>query len=620
MARFFCWVLLLAVSGSVLAEDLYVSQSGAGAQSGADCASAHSVSWFNTSGNWGAGAGKISQGDTVHLCGTITSTLTVQSDGANGAPITIIYEVGSKSSAPLWGPDVTQAAVYVGAHPWIVVDSAVRQVNIECTNNGTVLGLQDFSNGVYLLQGADNCTVQNLTITNMYKNFGHADITGFGQCIAAESANNLTISNNIISDAATILGYSYAGSACSNLTIVGNSILVGNHGLTIGTEIGFLHDVLVHRNRFDRFDEWDVEASGRHLDAVIVFNNSTNTLCTLSNITFSANTFGPNTGTNNTAAIFLNGYHTEHFKNVFIYNNVFGITNGQTWNNGCIAAEGTNILIANNTFWSFGFGQSQAIKVGGTVSGTFPSGPFYSAGIRAVNNLMYQIGTEINEGVLTAAYDVTPFFSDTNIYSALAVGTGTFYITNNGATTFGGWKFFYPSLDAGSTTNLASLDANFVPQSGDATAKDKGADLSAFFTTDKNGVTRGNGSTTGTKWDIGAFEFVSGCSYSLDVSSASANAAGTITSGSATIAVTAGAGCSWTGVANDSWLHVTSGSSGVGNGSVTFIVDLNSGGSRSGTLTVAGYTFTVSQSGAAVVLPVTARGGVMFRPGVVIRK
>jgi hypothetical protein len=63
-----------------------------------------------------------------------------------------------------------------------------------------------------------------------------------------------------------------------------------------------------------------------------------------------------------------------------------------------------------------------------------------------------------------------------------------------------------------------------------------------------------------------------------------------------TINVTAGAGCTWTAVSNDTWITVLTGASGTGNGTVTFSVSNNSTGSnRTGTITIAGRTFTVTQ-------------------------
>ena len=65
-----------------------------------------------------------------------------------------------------------------------------------------------------------------------------------------------------------------------------------------------------------------------------------------------------------------------------------------------------------------------------------------------------------------------------------------------------------------------------------------------------------------------------------------------------TIQVTAGRDCAWTATENTSWLTVTSGASGSGDGMVNYRVAANAGAARSGTLTVAGKTFTIAQAAA----------------------
>ena len=85
------------------------------------------------------------------------------------------------------------------------------------------------------------------------------------------------------------------------------------------------------------------------------------------------------------------------------------------------------------------------------------------------------------------------------------------------------------------------------------------------------------------------------CTYSLNPASASFGASG----GTGTVAVTTSSPtCSWTALSNVAWMiHVTAGSSGTGNGTVSYSVEPYSGtGSRSGTLTIAGHTFTVTQT------------------------
>jgi subtilisin family serine protease len=84
------------------------------------------------------------------------------------------------------------------------------------------------------------------------------------------------------------------------------------------------------------------------------------------------------------------------------------------------------------------------------------------------------------------------------------------------------------------------------------------------------------------------------CSYSISPTSASYTSAG----GTGSVSVTAGASCAWTAVSNDAWITITSGASGSGNGTVNYSVAANTGAARNGTMTIAGLTFTVTQSSA----------------------
>jgi hypothetical protein len=54
--------------------------------------------------------------------------------------------------------------------------------------------------------------------------------------------------------------------------------------------------------------------------------------------------------------------------------------------------------------------------------------------------------------------------------------------------------------------------------------------------------------------------------------------------------------CAWTASSNASWITITSGGSGSGDGRVNYLVLPNIGGSRTGTLTIAGQTFTITQA------------------------
>jgi Zn-dependent metalloprotease len=84
------------------------------------------------------------------------------------------------------------------------------------------------------------------------------------------------------------------------------------------------------------------------------------------------------------------------------------------------------------------------------------------------------------------------------------------------------------------------------------------------------------------------------CTFSISPTSASYAAAG----GSGSVSVTAGTGCTWSAVSNATFITITAGSSGSGNGTVSYSVASNTGTtSRTGTMTIAGQTFTVTQAG-----------------------
>ena len=87
------------------------------------------------------------------------------------------------------------------------------------------------------------------------------------------------------------------------------------------------------------------------------------------------------------------------------------------------------------------------------------------------------------------------------------------------------------------------------------------------------------------------------CTYAISPASQSFSSS----IGTGTVTVTAGTGCIWTAsvTPGDSWITITSGSSGSGNGSVGYSVTANTGIARTGTMTIAGQTFTVNQNAGA---------------------
>jgi WD40 repeat protein len=91
------------------------------------------------------------------------------------------------------------------------------------------------------------------------------------------------------------------------------------------------------------------------------------------------------------------------------------------------------------------------------------------------------------------------------------------------------------------------------------------------------------------------------CTYTLSPTSADWSPAG----GSGGMGVQTPGGCGWTASSNNDWLAITKISRDNGGGGVTYSVAPNPGPARTGTLTVAGKTFTINQVTSACTYTVT---------------
>jgi len=97
----------------------------------------------------------------------------------------------------------------------------------------------------------------------------------------------------------------------------------------------------------------------------------------------------------------------------------------------------------------------------------------------------------------------------------------------------------------------------------------------------------------GQTFTVNQAAFVAPCTYSINPTSQTVPALG----GTGTVTVTTTSACAWTASSNAPWLTITSGAGGTGNGTVGFGAAANVAGSRTGTLTIAGQAFTVTQAG-----------------------
>jgi len=99
----------------------------------------------------------------------------------------------------------------------------------------------------------------------------------------------------------------------------------------------------------------------------------------------------------------------------------------------------------------------------------------------------------------------------------------------------------------------------------------------------------------GTTNGVGVFGLLS-CTYGSTPSLGSVSVDATAHTGGVTVTPSNG-GCSWSATTTSNFISITAGATGTGNGSVSYSIPANPGPARTGTILVAGHTFTISQAG-----------------------
>jgi hypothetical protein len=186
--------LFLAPASWASVANIYLGQSAAGGDTGANCANQHAYTFFNSAGNWGAGAAQIGSDTVVHLCGTIngpntnnSTVLTFQGSGTSGHSITLFFEAGAKISVPSCNSGIggnSSGCININGKQFIVIDGNNQSPTIQATANGTSLSTQLDSVGIYDGSGLNNIEIKNCTITGMYVHTGTSDNThGDGESV-----------------------------------------------------------------------------------------------------------------------------------------------------------------------------------------------------------------------------------------------------------------------------------------------------------------------------------------------------------------------------------------------------------------------------------------------------
>ncbi len=497
------------------AKDVYVGQTALGDGSGS-CSAQQSAAWFNTATSWDGGALDIAAGDTVHLCGTISTALTIMASGSSGSPITILFETGAKLSAAHWYQTGTNgdAAIYGTGKSYITIDGGTNGL-IEATDNGSASLGKTYQYSIYGIRfnNADNVIIKNLSIYPMYSRVESTDSNGYGNCIAFEGVTtNITVNNNTLKMGSNVIS-TETSDGSANILIHNNTADDCGHAcISISGGSGTLTNLQIYNNTLHKSRSW-AGAGAIHTNLVHVFTDGT-----ISGLKIYNNYFYGQRGDNHTSFVQIGagGAGPVNYPNAMVYNNVF-YKETETGTDGAGQGalnikETSGFLVANNTF----VGQTAGIGLG-----IYPEA--MGSGHTFYNNLFYDVpdpytvpckGSECTTKIFTninpiTVEDYTVAYGSTASIEHSTVGDDDRY----GSMTFVQWiahLLANHSITIESnyySTNQPSLDGSFAPLGTDIVARNKGKDLSAYFTTDKVGNARPTGALT---WDIGAFEFKGG--------------------------------------------------------------------------------------------------------------
>lgn len=483
-------ILFTIMPLSCFAEDIYISQSSQGADTGTDCLNAHSVSWFNTSGNWGTGAGKINAGDTAHLCGTINTSLTVQGSGSAGSPITIVFENGAKISEASCG----NGCLKTNNNVYLIIDGGTNGI-VEATNMGTGKA-QTQSTAIDAMQ-CGNCEIKNLHIHDMYVRTSSTDLLGGGDASSYDairfSGSNFLFHNNTIHDVGWAIRNMYAVND-TNVRVYNNDISNCAHTYALAATGGVVTSgsFYYYGNYVHDFANWDATGcTVAHTSAIHAYgiggSKITGTLWIYDNRFVG-------TGSCMTANIFLEGgtdAWTDSTGSAKIFNNYITATGYVT---GLVQpSNGNNHEIYNNTIIGNGDSNTMCLNI---------RAPSTNVTIKnnAIGNCGFLMNAYANQAIdpgLTIDYNQ---YFNCSSYNCFWVGT-----TSTGS--FSSYRSAKPSYDPHSLNNTASATgglSNGIPQAG-APVINAGVNLTSIGISALNSDINGQPRPITGSWSIGAY-------------------------------------------------------------------------------------------------------------------
>jgi hypothetical protein len=451
-------VVLLSTAGqSAIAANWYVDSAVGTSGNGQSWASAFK-DFSNIS--WSA----IKPGDTLYISGGSTSkayksTLKIGADGTSSSRITIRagQDAGHNGKVILDGGGISIAyADYVTIDGSVGTTSQIQIQNVTSSNKDWGWAIDGAGTGPV------GVTVRYVTITNCNNGI---NLT-YGDTYEIDH-NSITIKGD-----AGIRGYANPSHGFGWNKIHDNAITsLSNNGYGGPDSIQTGGSTDVYNNQFFAVSS-TAALQGQHPDTLQAGGSRY--------LRVYGNTFNDVADSN----IDIDAFGSGVIQDVYIYNNLFHIAKKlddypdfiRMYSTGKSINTFSNVKILNNTF----------IVDSGQLSG----------GIGQIMGFGWANGSGAGTG--------------NEIKNNLAMGTGKMGFnrdkTGGGSWTVSWGNNIYPTsqtFDPSATIGVPSLDASFVPTSSDTLARDKGTSLLNYFSTDKVGTVRPQGSA----FDIGAFEY-----------------------------------------------------------------------------------------------------------------
>ena len=447
---------------------VYVGQSTVGSGDGSSCVNAHSAAWFDSSASWGTGAGQISAGDVVHLCGTISSTLQAHGSGLSGSPIAIYFEPGANISMPVCP---TAGCLSTNGQSYILIDGGGTGV-VENTANGSGLANQLASNGI-VADSCNDCTIEYVTVQNIYQHTSSSDTSGGAQSTGGLdiSGSNLIVTDNTIDNAGMGI-YADWGSADANDQINGNNIYNTNWAIASvrQTNGGTIGPTYIYANHLHDWANWDTTSDTFHHNGLHCYTGGgLSTLPHYSGLYFYDNRIDGREGADGTASVWPEDVSQgsacgDSTSNIYLFNNVFD-TSDNTPGDAYVYPTCCNVHVWNNTLESPSTASNRLLMLeyGGTVD---------------VRNNLFDHANVLVDDASPSAVTLSPA-PDYNLY---ATGGSNAFVCNGYygfPSGFSKWQSCIHGDSHSGTTPNASLNADGSLEAG-SSATGAGTNLTSL--------------------------------------------------------------------------------------------------------------------------------------------